>query len=181
MEPISIIISIVKAIFGVVFGFFVGAIVLLTDTEMIGMFIGAIILGYLLFATSMIEIGGALVLGFIIFAIGAYFELVEKLANKFPVANTLEQAPWVNTFFSLLIIFMVALIIVKLLWGFVMQDAGIPESLNWGCGLIVGLIFAGILLWGASKGNADASLAAWMWGGGIIGFLLSFMPGHPLM
>ena len=45
MEPISIIISIVKAIFGVVFGFFVGAIVLLTVTERFDMVIGTILLG----------------------------------------------------------------------------------------------------------------------------------------
>ena len=181
MEPMSIIISVVKALFGAFFGFFIGAIILLTDTGMIGMFIGAIILGYLLFATSVIELAGALLLGFIIFAIGSYFDLIGKLANKFTIADSLGQAPWIDTFFSLLVIFMAGLIVVKILWGIAMQDAGLPESINWGCGLVIGLILAGILLWGASKGSVDTSLAAWIWGGGIIGFLLSFMPGHPLM
>ncbi|MBT3315626.1 MAG: hypothetical protein HN390_13540 [Anaerolineae bacterium] len=85
MEPISIIISVVKALFGAIFGFFIGALVLLTDTGVVGMVVGAILLGYLLFATSVLELGGALILGFIIFAIGTYFELVSKLANKFPL------------------------------------------------------------------------------------------------
>ncbi len=181
MDPLAITISVVKALFGAILGFFIGAIVLVTDSGVMGMIVGAILLGYLLFAISVVEIGGALVLGFIIFAIGSYFELVSKLANRFPVADALGQALWVDSFFSLLIIFMVGLILAKLLWGKATEDSGIPESVNWGCGLIIGLIFVGILFWGASKGSADASIASWVWGGGIIGFLLSFMPGHPLM
>lgn len=91
--------------------------------------------------------------------------------------------PWVDTFFSLLIIFMAALLIVKILWGIATKEEttmGLPENINWGCGAIIGLILAGILFWGASSGG-DATITAWVLGGGIIGFLLSFMPGHPLM
>jgi len=184
MEPAQLLGVILKPISGALVGLFIGVLLFVTQSWLVGSLIGAVILLLLILFGGLVDILAAIVLWFVLILVEWQTHLVQGWTLGLSISQVFGggvTGDIVEFLFRLAAIYCASLMVAILLLLRLKPEVGIPDNVNLGCAGIGGLV-VGLALWWHVTTQPDASpwiVLTWGVSGALLGLVVSFIPGPP--